>query len=127
MSFCLPHRVSLVLAVEGIPVHWESLKVPKPSGSCPLCRAKGESQTSFDKALKKWVDAGRLDPNILSDSPKVSQKYSDSNNSDGKQMNYETQKNNRKKIMEENNRKVVSSLGSKKLKPTKKPNHLRLV
>lgn len=126
MSFCLPHRVSLVLAVEGIPVHWESLNVPKPSGSCPLCRANREGKDSFHKALKKWVEAGRMDSRILSDDPKVYKKYSDINNS---AINYEEQQQVKQRIREENNNKIVATLNKSKSKALsiKKPNHLRLV
>lgn len=130
--FCLPHRVSLVLAVEGIPVHWESIRIPNPSGSCPFCRAMKEGAATFERAKEKWVQAAKMDPKILSDSPKVSGNSSDKE----KTMDYSTQKHNRDKLREENNRKIVRDLkgnskpdNNKRVtnKPTKKPNHLRLV
>ena len=134
MAFCLPHRVSLVLAAEGIPVHWKSIKVPKSSGSCPFCRATNEGEESLEKAIKKWVAAARIDPSVISDSPKDSKKSSDKGDST---MNYDKQQNNTHKIREENNRKIVreltrgksgSSNKNQASKPAKqKPNHLRLV
>lgn len=131
MSFCLPHRVSLVLAVEGIPVHWNSIKVPRESGSCPFCRASREGEAALKKAVEKWVKLAKIDPKILSDRPQVSSKDTDKTTMDPK-----TQQYNKEKIREENNRKIVRDLTNGKAnntdkrssgKPTKKPNHLRLV
>lgn len=128
--FCLSHRVSLVLAVEGIPVKWESLRIPRPSGSCPFCRAMQEGKEAFEKALNKWTVAARMDPKIISDNAKDSEDSSDKDNG----MDYKVQQKNKEKLREENNRKLVSELTRKSIPgnnrrkpPAKKPNHLRLV
>lgn len=131
--FCLPHRVSLVLAVEGIPVHWKSIRIPNPSGSCPFCRAMKEGDSALEKAKEKWIQAAKMDPKILSDSPKVSANNSDKDIT----MNPVTQQNNREKLRQENNQRIVRQLKGASTpsnnkrepnnKPTKKPNHLRLV
>lgn len=123
MSFCLPHKVSLILAVEGIPVSWESLKVPKVSGSCPFCRAKREG--NFHNTLQKWVDKGRNNPDYLNEQPQVSNNSSDKDTV----MDYKTQQKNKEKLREEGNSKIVKSLtkGKSPRLPPKKPNHLRIV
>ena len=121
--FCLPHRVSLVLAVEGIPVSWETLRVPKASGSCPLCRATGDG--TFHAVLNKWIEKGKRDPNYLVEKTQVP------NNSSDKEsvVDYKTQQENKEKLRAESNRRIVSGLskGKSPRLPTKKPNHLRIV
>jgi hypothetical protein len=91
-----------------------------------------EGAAAFERAKEKWVQAAKMDPKILSDNPKVSENSSDKD----KTMDYSTQKHNRDKLREENNHKIVRDLkgnskpdNNKRLtnKPTKKPNHLRLV
>jgi hypothetical protein len=131
--FCLPHRVSLVLAVEGIPVHWQSVKSPKPSGSCPLCRAHKEGEQQFEAALKKWIERGRKDPSFLVSDTKDSEVSSDKD----KTMNFDSQQKNKARLREENNRKIMAELKrssipgnnkrSREEVPAKKPNHLRLI
>lgn len=131
--FCLPHRVSLILAVEGLPVHWGSIKINKASGSCPFCRAMREGEQAFNKAVDKWTTAGRHDPSFLMSDAKVSPNNSDKDMT----MDPTTQQNNRERLRQENNQKIVRQLkgastpGNNKRepknKPTKKPNHLRLV
>lgn len=123
MSFCVPHKVSLVLAVEGIPVSWETLKVPKASGSCPLCRATRDG--NFHATLKKWIEKGRANPEYLLEQPKVSENSTDKESV----MDYKTQQKNKEKLREESNRKIVSGLtkGKSPRLPSKKPNHLRIV
>lgn len=129
MSFCLTHKISLVLAVEGIPVYWDSIRLPKVSGSCPFCRATTEGQASLKKAVEKWIKLAKIDPKILTDNAQVSTEGADKTIMDPK-----TQQYNKEKIREENNRKIVSALTKGKkgtndsgAKPVKKPNHLRLV
>jgi hypothetical protein len=123
-----------VLAVDGIPVRWETIKVPNPSGSCPLCRANKEGEASVKKALDRWIQAARMDPRILTDSPKVSENNSDKESG----VDFKTQQLNKKKQREESNRKIVQGLkgssipnNNKRLKNEpafpKKPNHLRIV
>jgi hypothetical protein len=134
MAFCLPHRVSLVLAVEGIPVYWQSVKSPKPSGSCPLCRAHKEGEKQFDAAVKKWVERGRKDPSFLMTDAKDSDNSADKDNDN---MNFESQQKNKARLREENNRKITAELKrssipgnnkrSREEVPAKKPNHLRLI
>lgn len=132
--FCLPHRVSLVLAVEGIPVRWETIKVPNPSGSCPFCRANKEGEPSVQRALDRWIQAARMDPKILTDSPKVSPNNSDKESG----VDFKTQQLNKEKQRAESNRKIVQGLkgnsipnNNKRLSnesaSPKKPNHLRIV
>jgi hypothetical protein len=132
MSFCVTHKVALTLVTSGMPVHWESVRNPNPSGSCPICRGMTDGPEALKLAVDKWVAACQLDPQILT---KDSRKDSDnSTNGEEKTMNYQQQKNNSQKIREENNRKVVATLtggnsipGNNKRTKKQKPNHLRLV
>jgi len=129
--FCLPHRMSLVLAAEGFPVYWESIRLNRTSGSCPICRAGKLGNKELDKAIDKWVAAARMNPNILSENVKDSSNSSDKDNS----MDFKEQQKNKEKLRAENNRRIVSQLtqgsipsNNRRLnKPNKKPNHLRLV
>ena len=139
MKFCIPHRVSLVLAIERLPVSWSSLRIPNPSVACPLCQAYTQSGEEFEKALSHWITRGRNNPDFLMTDTKDNEDSTDKKDSDN--MNYSTQKKNREKLRAEANRRIVNQLtdgGTKgptkrsnglstKDKPTKKPNHLRLV
>lgn len=132
MEFCLPHRVSLVLAVEGIPVSWASLRIPSPSVACPLCQAYTSGDEAMQKAVSHWVKVGRNNSAILVQSSKDSDKHSDKKERD---MDYKTQRTNAAKDREERNKKIINKLTNggtntatkRSNKPTKKPNHLRLV
>lgn len=129
---CLPHRVSLVLEVEGLPVNWASITVPKHSGSCPLCRAHRKGPVALQAAVKQWIFKARSHPEILTDGTKDS---SDSSDKD-KSMNFEEQQSNKQRLREENNKRVARSYNlaspskhksDASSRPQKKPNHLRVV
>lgn len=136
MKFCIPHRVSLVLAIERLPVHWESLRIPNPSVACPLCQAYTQGGEVFEKTLNHWITRGRNNPDFLMTDTKDNKQSTDKK--DSSNMNYESQRNNVSKDREERNKKIINKItnggtntttkrSSMKDKPTKKPNHLRLV
>lgn len=129
---CLPHRVSLVLEVEGLPVNWASITLPKGSGSCPLCRAHKKGPIALQAAVKQWLFKARSHPEILTDGTKDSSKDADKDNS----MDYEEQQSNKQRLREENNKRVARSYnltnpnrkaGTDSRPPKSKPNHLRVV
>jgi hypothetical protein len=130
---CLPHRVSLVLEVEGLPVNWASITVPRRSGSCPLCRAHQKGPVALQAAVKQWLFKARSHPEILTDGTKDSSKDTDKD----KSMDYKEQQSNKQKLREENNKRVARSYnltGASNHKsdassrpPKSKPNHLRIV
>lgn len=130
---CITHRVSLTLVVQGFPVRWESIKVQKVSGSCPLCRAHKEGVLELQKAVKKWTFKAKEHPEILTDGTKESKKDSDKENS----MNYTTQQSNRQRLREENNKRVAREYQLKRGAPAipppppeatkRRPNHLKLI
>ena len=130
---CISHRVSLTLEVQGFPVRWESIKVQKVSGSCPLCRAHKEGVLELQKAVKQWTFKAKEHPEILTDGTKDSTKDSDKHNN----MNYTTQQSNRQRLREENNKRVTRQYQLKRDVPAipppppeaakKRPNHLKLI
>lgn len=129
---CLPHRVSLVLEVEGLPVNWASITLPKGSGSCPLCRAHRKGPIALQAAVKQWLFKARSHPEILTDGTKDSSKDADKDTS----MDYKEQQSNKQRLREENNKRVARSYNlvgpsnqkaNANSRPQKKPNHLRIV
>jgi hypothetical protein len=126
----MSHRVSLVLAIEGFPVNWQSIKIPNVSVACPLCQAFTHGDDKFNKALEHWIARGRQNSDFLRHDAKDSKETTDKDNG----MDYKTQQANLKKHQEERNRKVINQLtnGGKKTSTkrstnNKKSNHLRLV